>query len=187
VTLAVAYYSTAQASESQASPASIHTSGLAAATPPSSAASTLALRAPAPLADRLGIEGDDAFGSTMREALSTIDAANDPMWTTLVSENLRGIRPARPNELPRGAFGGMLATPEGGIALFDSTRADVMYIASVLVHEAWHYKQFAARRSYHGPEAECEAMEVQAAFLSQVAPNHPAINYLLDLAARVSS
>jgi hypothetical protein len=174
---------------SASEPTSAEIAALTAPSPSADVASTdeagVRLLRPTSLADRMTIEGDVDFSAIMREALASIDLAQDDTWRALVSDNLCGIRLGLPNELPAGAFGGMLATPEGGVALFDSTKADVAYIASVIVHEAWHHKQFAAKRTYYGPAAENEAMEIQADFLAQIAQGHPGIPYLHGLIAQL--
>ncbi len=131
------------------------------------------------------VEGEERFVLAVRYALAAIEAHPDPSWKEIVYRNLAVIRPAHPGELPPGAAGGMLVSETGGIAIFAPHDVDSRYLASEIVHEAWHYRQYAANQKYYGAKAEREALRVQATFISQMAPDHPSIPILAQLAMDV--
>lgn len=131
------------------------------------------------------VEGDERFVLAVHYALAAIEAHPDPLWKEIVYSNLALIRPARPGELPPGAAGGMLVSQSGGIAIFAPHNVDSRYLASEIVHEAWHYRQYTANQKYYGAQAEREALRVQATFISQIAPDHPSIPLLAQLAMDV--
>jgi hypothetical protein len=143
-----------------------------------------------PLGDRLRVEQDPTFLTPVLASLDKLSALQDTSWGDLVASNLLLVRPARSGELPEGAFAGMLVGADGerrgGTAIFGSTKADVYYLASVIVHEAWHYHQFQGSGPYYGRAAEQEAIGVQVDVLRALRPNHYALGYLQDSIATVS-
>lgn len=144
----------------------------------------------APLAGRLPVEPVITFAEPIRAALDQISDRLEPRWVDLTAESLRLIRTARAGELPEGAFAGMLVgsrgDESGGTAIFASTKADVYYLASVIVHEAWHYHQYLGDGPYYGRAAEQEAIGIQVDVLRALKPSHYALGYLEESRERVA-
>lgn len=82
--------------------------------------------------------------------------------------------------LPSGVLGGVQIVDGVPNILIKNIITDNEYMASVLVHEAWHAQQYLQGRKYYGTAAERECYSLQAICLSQLKPTHVNISWLWD-------
>lgn len=101
----------------------------------------------------------------------------DPHWSWL-SDLLAVVRAAEPGEIPRTAAAGLLVRPHGYVAVVNMSGSSA-YTASLIAHESWHAYQHQQGRQYYGKLAEQEAWALQACVLADLAPEHPAVPWLL--------
>lgn len=124
---------------------------VAAATPQAAAATPQAPAAPA-AAGGPAVVGSDAFRSKVQQALALLQARAPASWE-IVRANLRVIREAA-------ASGAYVA--EGRYDIGPATAAsDPVWLASTIVHDAYHVQLYREGRPFMGAEAEAAALAKQ--------------------------
>ena len=93
-------------------------------------------------------------------------------------EEVSSIRPAATGELPQGAAAGLLIRNGECVIVVAWKSEDRAFLASLLVHEAWHAQMYKQGRKYYGSAAEQECLSLQALCLSPLNPTHPHLPWL---------